>query len=131
MELHNQATTLREFVAVSVRSLLSITQPIVANLFSLKYLLMYFIVVAVTGFTFIALQRRQAAIIQGINRELKTANEFLASLSIRTPRYLAPQVYKCIFSGEKDVRIHTERKKLQLLTSSFRAELELGRSWRS
>ena len=131
MELHNQATALSEFVAVIVRSVLSITQPIVANLFSLKYLLMYFIVVAVTGFTFIALQRRQAAIIQGINRELKTANEFLASLSIKIPRYLAPQVYKCIFSGEKDVRIHTERKKLQLLTSSFRAELELGRSWRS
>jgi len=38
----------------------SITQPIAGNLFSLKYLLMYFVVVAVTGFTFIALQRRQA-----------------------------------------------------------------------
>jgi adenylate cyclase len=98
----------------------SITQPIVANLFSLKYLLMYFIVVAVTGFTFIALQRRQAAIIQGINRELKTANEFLASLSIKISRYLAPQVYKCIFSGEKDVRIHTERKKLTIFFSDIK-----------
>jgi len=98
----------------------SITQPIVANLFSLKYLLMYFIVVAVTGFTFIALQRHQAAIIQGINRELKTANEFLASLSIKISRYLAPQVYKCIFSGEKDVTIHTERKKLTIFFSDIK-----------
>jgi class 3 adenylate cyclase len=92
----------------------------VANLFSLKYLLMYFIVAAVTGFTFIVLQRRQAAIIQGINRELKTANEFLASLSIKISRYLAPQVYKCIFSGEKDVRIHTERKKLTIFFSDIK-----------
>ena len=98
----------------------SITQPIAGNLFSLKYLLMYFVVVAVTGFTFIALQRRQAAIIQGINRELKTANEFLASLSIKISRYLAPQVYKCIFSGEKDVTIHTERKKLTIFFSDIK-----------
>ena len=98
----------------------SITQPIAANLFSLKYLLMYFIVVAATGFTFIALQRRQAAIIQGINGELKVANEFLASLSIKISRYLAPQVYKCIFSGEKDVTIHTERKKLTIFFSDIK-----------
>jgi adenylate cyclase len=98
----------------------SITQPIAANLFSLKYLLMYFVVVAATGFAFIALQRRQAAIIHGINRELKTANEFLASLSIKISRYLAPQVYKCIFSGEKDVTIHTERKKLTIFFSDIK-----------
>jgi class 3 adenylate cyclase len=112
----------REWKIGDVRGIqeVSITQPIVANLFSLKFLLMYFIVVAVTGFTFIVLQRRQAAIIQGINRELKTANEFLASLSIKISRYLAPQVYKCIFSGEKDVRIHTERKKLTIFFSDIK-----------
>jgi adenylate cyclase len=98
----------------------SITQPIAANLFSLKYLLMYFIVVAVTGFTFIALQRRQAAIIRVINRELETANEFLATLAMKISRYLAPQVYKRIFSGEKDVTIHTERKKLTIFFSDIK-----------
>jgi class 3 adenylate cyclase len=98
----------------------SITQPIAANLFSLKYLLMYFVVVAVTGFTFIAAQRRQAAIIQHINNELETANAFLSSLAIKISRYLAPQVYKSIFSGEKDVTIHTERKKLTIFFSDIK-----------
>ncbi|HUI21393.1 MAG TPA: adenylate/guanylate cyclase domain-containing protein [Methylocella sp.] len=98
----------------------SITQPIAVNLFSLKYLLMYFIVVAVAVFTFVTFQRRQAAIIQRINSELKTANEFLASLSIKISRYLAPQVYKTIFSGERDVTIHTERKKLTIFFSDIK-----------
>ena len=98
----------------------SITQPIAANLFSLKYLLMYFVVVAVTGFTFIALQRRQAAVIRFINKELETANEFLATLAMKISRYLAPQVYKRIFSGEKDVTIHTERKKLTIFFSDIK-----------
>ncbi|HZM07604.1 MAG TPA: adenylate/guanylate cyclase domain-containing protein [Methylocella sp.] len=98
----------------------SITQPIAANLFSLKYLLMYFIVVAMTGFTFIALQRRQAGIIQIINRELETANEFLATLAMKISRYLAPQVYKRIFSGEKDVTIQTERKNLTIFFSDIK-----------
>jgi adenylate cyclase len=98
----------------------SFTQPIAANLFSLKYLLMYFIVVAMTGFTFIALQRRQAGIIQIINRELETANEFLATLAMKISRYLAPQVYKRIFSGEKDVTIQTERKNLTIFFSDIK-----------
>jgi class 3 adenylate cyclase len=98
----------------------SITQPIAGNLFSLKYLLIYFFIVAASGVAFIAMQRRQAAIIRGVNRELETANEFLASLSIKISRYLAPQVYKSIFSGEKDVAISTERKKLTIFFSDIK-----------
>ena len=54
-----------------------------------------------------------------MNRELETANEFLASLSMKISRYLSPQIYKSIFSGQKDVAIHTERKKLTIFFSDI------------
>ena len=66
------------------------------------------------------MQRRQAATIQGMNRELETANDFLASLSMKISRYLPPQIYKSIFSGQKDVTIHTERKKLTIFFSDIK-----------
>src|SRR3984885_8761443 len=56
-------------------------------LFAFKYLLAYFVLVAAVGFIFIALQRRQAAVIQAMNAELETANEFLASMSMKISRY--------------------------------------------
>jgi adenylate cyclase len=97
----------------------TIAQPIVGNIFAFNYLLAYFALVAVVGAFFISLQRRQAATIQGMNAELETANEFLASLSMKISRYLSPQIYKSIFSGQKDVVIQTERKKLTIFFSDI------------
>jgi adenylate cyclase len=99
---------------------IAIGQAIPSNIFSFKYLLAYFILIAVVGSTFIVVQRRQAATIRGMNRELETANQFLATLSTKISRYLSPQVYKSIFSGEKDVTIHTERKKLTIFFSDIK-----------
>jgi adenylate cyclase len=98
----------------------TISEPIAANIFSFKYLLIYFVFTAAVGFGFIVVQRRQAGVIAGINRELETANEFLASISMKISRYLAPQIYKSIFSGERDVTIHTERKKLTIFFSDIK-----------
>ena len=98
---------------------LSITQPIAANLFSFKYLLAYFALAAISGVSFLLLQRRQAEQIKGMNRELEQNNDFLASLSLKISRYIPPQVYKSIFSGQKDVTIHTERKKLTIFFSDI------------
>src|SRR5213078_1681706 len=89
------------------------------NILSFKYLLAYFVLMGACGATFIGLQHRQAATIRGINRELETANDFLASLSMKISRYLSPQIYKSIFSGQKDVTIHTERKKLTIFFSDI------------
>jgi class 3 adenylate cyclase len=97
-----------------------ITQAIATNILSFKYLLCYFVLMAASGATFIGLQRRQATTIRGINNELETANDFLASLSIKISRYLSPQIYKSIFSGQKDVTIHTERKKLTIFFSDIK-----------
>jgi adenylate cyclase len=98
----------------------AISQPIAANIFSFKYLLIYFVFTAAVGIAFIVMQRRQAGVIVGINRDLETTNEFLASISMKISRYLAPQIYKSIFSGERDVTIHTERKKLTIFFSDIK-----------
>jgi class 3 adenylate cyclase len=97
----------------------TITQPIAANIFSFKYLLAYFALAAISGVSFLVTQRRQSAQIQGVNRELESTNDFLAGLSLKISRYIPPQVYKSIFSGQKDVTIHTERKKLTIFFSDI------------
>src|ERR1700753_1027583 len=97
----------------------SISQPLAANLFSFKYLLAYFALAAISGVSFLVSQRRQALQIQGMNRELEATNDFLATLSLKISRYIPPQIYKSIFSGQKDVTIHTERKKLTIFFSDI------------
>jgi adenylate cyclase len=97
----------------------SITQPIAANIFSFKYLLAYFALAALSGASFLGMQRRQNLQIQDMNRELESTNDFLAGLSLKISRYISPQVYKSIFSGQKDVTIHTERKKLTIFFSDI------------
>jgi adenylate cyclase len=92
---------------------LSIVQPIATNLFSFKYLLLYFVFAGVLGFVFVSTERRQSAIIA------KT-NAFLAGISAKLSRYLSPQIYASIFSGERDVIIHTERKKLTIFFSDIK-----------
>ncbi len=105
-----------------VRGIQSITldQPIAANLFSFKYLLIYFILSGLTGFGFLALQWRQAVQFSNMNTELEEANSFLAAVSMKISKYLSPQVYKSIFSGEKDAVIATERKKLTIFFSDIK-----------
>ena len=99
---------------------ISISQPIAANLFSFKYLLLYFLAMAAMGVAFIRQQQRQTAIIRSVNAELENNNEFLASLSMKISRYLSPQVYKSIFSGQREVAIQTERKRLTIFFSDIK-----------
>ena len=55
-----------------------------------------------------------------MNRELTEANDFLAAISMKLAKYLSPQIYKSIFSGQKDVAITTERKKLTIFFSDIK-----------
>ena len=111
----------RDWKVGDVRAIqeVEISQPIAANIFSFKYLLIYFALAAISGVTFLAMQYRQSKVIQGMNRELESANDFLASLSMKISRYISPQIYTSIFSGKKDVTIHTERKKLTIFFSDI------------
>lgn len=98
----------------------AITQPIATNVLAFKYLLIYFALAAAAGLAFIVLQRRQSAIVAAMNRELSEANDFLASISMKIAKYLSPQVYKGIFSGQKEATIATERKKLTIFFSDIK-----------
>ncbi len=98
----------------------TVTMPIATDLWSLKHLLIYFAFAAAAGVSFILLERRQAAVIRGINRELEGANNFLADVSLKISRYLSPQIYRSIFSGELDSTIHTKRKKLTIFFSDIK-----------
>ena len=95
----------------------TISQPLAENIFAFKYLLIYFVLVAIIGAGFILMQRQQSSIIVRVNGDLGKANAFLASVAEKLAKYLSPQHYRSIFSGEKDVRISTERKKLTIFFS--------------
>ncbi len=99
---------------------ITIRQPIAANILSFKYLLAYLVLAAIAGLTFIIVQQRQATAIAGMNKELTESNDFLAAISMKIAKYLSPQIYKSIFSGQRDVAIATERKKLTIFFSDIK-----------
>jgi signal transduction histidine kinase len=100
----------------------AISQPIATNLFSFKYLVIYFALVGAAGFSFLMMQRRQAFVIQGINRDLETANEhksrFLANMSheLRTPLnailgYTEPMLDNIY--GETSAKMHSVLQRIE------------------
>ncbi|MCJ7597649.1 MAG: adenylate/guanylate cyclase domain-containing protein [Methyloceanibacter sp.] len=69
------------------------------------------------------LQEKEAELnrrLEDLNRELEASNDFLARISKKISHYIAPQIYKSIFSGNKDVTIHTERKELTIFFSDIK-----------
>ncbi len=99
---------------------ISVRQPIEANIFSFKYLLSYIAAASLTGIALLWLQWRQSKLISFMNSELAEANNFLAAISIKIAKYISPQIYKSIFSGQRDVTIATERKKLTIFFSDIK-----------
>jgi class 3 adenylate cyclase len=112
----------RDWKVGDIRGIQEITtsQPLANNLFAFKYLLLYFFLTAAVGFSFVALQDRQAATIEQINKQLRSANEFLTSISHKVSHYLAPQIFRSIFSGEMEVAIRTARKRLTIFFSDIK-----------
>jgi class 3 adenylate cyclase len=104
-----------------VRGVQSITvhQRVDDNLFAFRSLLVYLLLLAASGLAFIALQFRLASRIAHVNKDLKEANDFLASISMKIRRYISPQVYNSIFSGQIDASIKTSRKKLTIFFSDI------------
>lgn len=92
---------------------LSIYEPIAPSVFSFRYLLIYFLFAAALAVSFFILQYRQ-------RRELAAKNDFLASISQQLSRYLSPQIFRRIFSGERNVAVETERKKLTIFFSDIK-----------
>lgn len=111
----------RDWKVGDVRAIqaISVNQEIGGNLGVFRWLLIYLLLLAAAGIGVIALQRRHAREIAAANRDLSTANEFLAAISMKIAKYISPQVYKSIFSGQKDVVVATERKKLTIFFSDI------------
>lgn len=111
----------RDWKVGDVRAIQTVSthQPISANLFSFKYLLAYLLLAGFFGLMFSILQWRQANRFAALNGELEETNSFLASISLKISKYLSPQVYKSIFSGERDAVISTERKQLTVFFSDI------------
>jgi adenylate cyclase len=98
----------------------TITRPVAQSLFSFKYLLTYFVLAAAAGIGFVMTQRSQAAVIARANRRLEALNQFQSDVAQKISRYLAPQIFSRIFSGARDVKLQTERKKLTIFFSDIK-----------
>ncbi len=92
---------------------LIVTQPLAYNLGEFRYLLIYFAFLALLGYGAISLQRRQA-------RQISAANDVLSSVSQRVSKYISPQIYRSIFSGQTAGAIATKRKKLTIFFSDIK-----------
>ncbi len=51
--------------------------------------------------------------------QVSAKNQMLESLSAKLSKYLSPQLYKSIFSGEKNVEVASQRKKLTIFFSDI------------
>ncbi len=58
------------------------------------------------------------------NKLVTEKNETLEALSAKLAKYLSPQIYKSIFSGEQNVEIASKRKKLTIFFSDIAAFTE-------
>jgi len=99
---------------------ISLAEPILSNALFSRYLFLYFLLTAAVGFFVFLYQRRQAAAFQRIAQDLEGANSFLKVVADKIAKYFPPQIYERIFSGERDVKISTERKKLTIFFSDIK-----------
>ena len=63
---------------------------------------------------------RSEAELNRVAKALDEKNAVLQELSVKLSKYLSPQIYQSIFSGERDVVIRTERKKLTVFFSDLK-----------
>src|SRR4030095_379955 len=63
--------------------------------------------------------RDAVAAAEEANRQVSEKNRILESLSSKLSKYLAPQIYRSIFSGEKTVEVAAQRKKLTIFFSDI------------
>jgi len=59
--------------------------------------------------------RERTGELRATNVLLEEKNRYLETLSAKISKYLSPQIYNSIFSGERDVKVGAQRKKLTIL----------------
>lgn len=68
----------------------------------------------------VRLSDRSEAELNKSAKALDEKNKLLEGLSGKLSKYLSPQIYESIFSGERDVRLETKRKKLTIFFSDIK-----------
>lgn len=104
-----------------VRGIQAVTvhQPLSLASIGFRYIFAYFALAAAVGIGFVVMQYRQSRQLNSMNAELKEANNFLATVSMKIAKYLSPEIYKSVFSGERDVKVTAERKRLTIFFSDI------------
>ena len=97
-----------------------VSQPIALNLASFRFSLAYLVLAGTFGLLFAWMQARLVRDVGQVNAELEQKNAFLAGVSNKISKYLPPQVYGSIFSGERETNLTTERKKLTVFFSDIK-----------
>ena len=92
---------------------LIVTEPAAYNISDFRYILLYFVFLAILGFAAFALLRRQS-------RAVQAAYASVAAISEKISRYISPQIYHAIFSGKADTEVATKRKKLTIFFSDIK-----------
>ena len=69
---------------------------------------------------------KQAAALHKAKSQIQQQRESSISLSHKLAKYLSPQVWQSIFTGERDVRLETQRKKLAIFFSDIKGFTELA-----
>ena len=69
---------------------------------------------------------KQTKTLISIQRELKSRQQESVNLSRKLSKYLPPQVWGAIFSGETEVKLETQRKKLTVFFSDIKGFAEIS-----
>lgn len=69
---------------------------------------------------------KQAEALHKAKSQIQNQRELSISLSHKLAKYLSPQVWQSIFTGERDVRLETQRKKLSIFFSDIKGFTELA-----
>ncbi|TBW59184.1 adenylate cyclase [Marinobacter halodurans] len=69
---------------------------------------------------------QQARALMSAKTQIQYQREQSIALSHKLSKYLSPQVWQSIFTGERDVRLETQRKKLSIFFSDIKGFTELS-----
>lgn len=69
---------------------------------------------------------QQARSLMNAKTQIQFQREQSIALSHKLSKYLSPQVWQSIFTGERDVRLETQRKKLSIFFSDIKGFTELS-----
>jgi len=97
----------------------SLESPLLTSILSLCATGLY---ICVTAFY----SHQQAQALMLAKTQIQNQREQSIALSHKLSKYLSPQVWQSIFTGERDVRLETQRKKLAVFFSDIKGFTELS-----